>query len=850
MFLFGRFTEGAQQIPLNAQKEAARLNHDYIGAEHMLLGLLKDDSTLAAQVLHQRGIELDMARAEVEKLLGKKDKRESIHKISYTENVKNVIGFAIEEGFNMGHHYVGPEHLLLGLLRDQESLVGQVLKNLGADLEKVQQDLIHQVVASHAHGQDSDCTSCGDCSKKAQTPTLDDFAYDLTRLAREGKLDPVVGREAELERVIQVLSRRTKNNPCLVGEAGVGKTAIVEGLAQRIVERNVPDILLDKQIFTLEISSLIAGTKYRGEFEERMHKLLQEVLENQNVILFIDEVHTIIGAGASQGAMDTANVLKPALAKGDLQVIGATTLNEFRKYIERDPALERRFQPVMVGEPTAGESLEILKRLRDCYEAHHDVSITDEALEAAVKLGSRYIQDRYLPDKAIDLMDEAASRVRILQKREPQELREIEELKEKITGVRQEKDAAVKSQDYEKAARLRDEEQKLEKDLASLENTLEPTSVGCSRGEPGQGEDHLARECVTEETIAHVVSSWTGIPVKKLTEEESTRLLHLEDTLHQRVIGQQEAVTAVSRAIRRGRVGLKDPARPTGSFMFLGPTGVGKTELARTLAETLFGDEDAMIRLDMSEYMDKHTTSRLIGAPPGYVGYEEGGQLAEKVRRKPYSVILLDEIEKAHPDVFNVLLQILEDGRLTDGKGRTVDFRNTVIIMTSNVGAGFIRNQPTLGFKTVDVDRTYEDMKGRLLEELRRTFRPEFLNRLDDIVVFNALTEAGLGQIVELMLGELSGRFAELGFQLDVSEEAKAALVEEGYDLEYGARPLRRVIQRRLEDTLSEQILQGGCQKGDTIQVYLEEVDGKKSFGFRNQTQTCGELLSAVEQSE
>ncbi len=848
MFMFGRFTESAQQVPMYAHKEAVRLNHNYIGAEHLLLGLLREGSSPAAQVLQDMGLDLETVRSEVEKITGQEEQKAAqAKKMDFDSSAKNAIGFAIEEGFNLGHNYVGPEHLLLGLLKEGGSVAGQVLNNLGVDPEQFRKDLIYQVVGS-TQGQQHSCTSCQQTQKT--NPILDEFGYELTRLAREGKLDPVIGRENELERIIQVLSRRTKNNPCLVGEAGVGKTAIVEGLAQRIVDGNVPGNLQDKRVFTLELSSLIAGTKYRGEFEERMNRLVKEVTQDESVILFIDEIHTIIGAGASEGAMDASNVLKPALSRGEMQLIGATTMNEFRKHIERDAALERRFQPVPVDEPTAEESLEILKKLRHCYEAHHRVTITDEALETAVTMGARYIQDRYLPDKAIDLVDEAASRVRMYQKssypgfEEIEAWQEIEELKDKMERIRKEKETAAQAQDYEEAARLRDEEQQLEVELSSLEQAAvgkEAVAAGKECALPGeaaaypanQGDSSNQEAVVTEEAIAHVVSSWTGIPVKKLNEEESARLLQMEDILHDRVVGQHEAVTAVSKAIRRGRVGLKDPARPTGSFMFLGPTGVGKTELARTLAEVLFGDENAIIRLDMSEYMERHSTSRLVGSPPGYVGYDEGGQLAEKVRRQPYSIILLDEIEKAHPDVFNMLLQILEDGRLTDGQGRTVDFRNTVVIMTSNVGAGSIKKQPAMGFKAAEEDKEYQDMKARLLEELRRTFRPEFLNRLDDIIVFHSLTEEELAQIVELMLKDLSGRMEELGYNLEVSPEVREALTREGYDPEYGARPLRRVIQKRLEDDLSEEILKGSYQAGDTVEVYMEEDEGEQNVAFQ-----------------
>ncbi|HHX59005.1 MAG TPA: ATP-dependent Clp protease ATP-binding subunit, partial [Candidatus Moranbacteria bacterium] len=623
----------------------------------------------------------------------------------------------------------------------------------------------------------------------------------------EGKLDPVIGRDKEIERVIQVLSRRTKNNPCLIGEPGVGKTAIAEGLAQRITESNVPDILRGKRLVTIELAAVVAGTKYRGEFEERLRKLMMELRQAGNVMVFIDELHTIIGAGAAEGAIDASNILKPALARGEMQCIGATTLDEYRKHIEKDPALERRFQPIVVGEPDKEESLAILKGLRDRYEAHHKVKITDEALEAAVKLSDRYISDRFLPDKAIDLIDEAASRVRIRSYTAPPDLKQIEE---KLATVRTEKEAAVRNQEFEEAAALRDQERKIKEELAELKKEWEQ-QIGTAD-----------LSLVTDEDVAYIVSSWTGVPVKKLAEEESARLLNLEEILHQRVIGQDEAVESVSRAIRRARAGLKDPRRPVGSFIFLGPTGVGKTELARALAEAMFGDERAMIRLDMSEYMEKHTAARLIGAPPGYVGYDEGGQLTEQVRRKPYSVVLFDEIEKAHPDVFNVLLQILEDGRLTDGKGRTVDFRNAVVIMTSNVGATFL-HRTSLGFGAADEESTHERMKERILSDLKRTFRPEFLNRVDDIIVFHALNEAHIARIVEIMLDEFNNRLAEYDLRVEVSGEARAALVKEGFDPAFGARPLRRVIQKRLEDNISEEMLQGKITPGDIITVSMEE---------------------------
>ena len=812
MFMFGRFTERAQQVLVLAQEEAKRLNHNFIGTEHILLGLVREGSGIAARSLQNLGVELPRVRAEVEKIIGKGEKA-PVQGISYTPRAKKVIELAIEEGQNLGHNYVGTEHLLLGLLREGEGIAAQVLTILGLDLKKTRREVIQLL------GGESQLGGGAGHKNVPQTPTVDAFGRDLTRMAREGKLDPVIGREKEIERVVQILSRRTKNNPCLIGEPGVGKTAIAEGLAQRITEGNIPDILRDKRVVTLELAAVVAGTKYRGEFEERLRKLMLELQQAGNVIIFIDELHTIIGAGAAEGAIDASNILKPALAKGELQAIGATTVDEYRKYIERDPALERRFQPIMVGEPTKEESLEILKGLRDRYEAHHRVKITDEALEAAVNLADRYIQDRYLPDKAIDLIDEAGSRVRLRNYTAPPDLKEMED---KLDGIRQEKEAAVRSQEFERAARLRDKEQQFRGKLNELKKEWEQKKVVSDQA------------LVMEEDIAHIVSSWTGVPVQKLAEEEAERLLRMEEILHRRVIGQHEAVEAVSRAIRRGRAGLKDPKRPIGSFIFLGPTGVGKTELARSLAEAIFGDEEAMVRLDMSEYMEKHTVSRLIGAPPGYVGYEEGGQLTEKVRRKPYSVILLDEIEKAHHDVFNVLLQILEDGRLTDGKGRTVNFRNTVIIMTSNVGANYIKKQQGMGFRPADPDKTYEYMKGRLLDELKRTFRPEFLNRVDELIVFKSLSAEDLEQIVNLMLKDLAGRIAEHGLQIEVTPEAKRLLTKEGFDPAYGARPLRRVIQKRLEDGISEELLRGGFTAGEVIVV--DKLEGEEKLTFTKKT--------------
>jgi ATP-dependent Clp protease ATP-binding subunit ClpC len=807
MFMFGRFTEKAQKVLVLAQEEAKRFHHSFVGTEHILLGLVREGEGIAAKVLLALGVEPDNVRSEIEKLIGKGDQRSVPQGVNYTPRAKKVIELAIEEGQSLGHNYVGTEHLLLGLIREGEGIAAQVLTNLGVDLVRARKSVLALL-----GGEDEPMPD--EPSKIfSSTPTVDQFGRDLTKLAKEGKLDPVIGRETEIERVIQVLSRRTKNNPCLIGEPGVGKTAIAEGLAQRIIEGKVPETLKDKRVASLELAAVVAGTKYRGEFEERLRKLMDELRAAGNVIVFIDELHTLIGAGAAEGAIDASNILKPALARGELQAIGATTLDEYRKYIERDPALERRFQPITVGEPSKEESEEILKGLRDRYEAHHRVKITDEALKVAVVMADRYIPDRFLPDKAIDLIDEAASRVRMKAYTAPPDLKELEE---RLDTLRKEKESAVRGQEFEAAAKYRDKEQQLKQELQNLKKEWEQSKV-------------TDTQSVTAEDIAQIVSAWTGIPVKRLAEEETERLLNMESILHQRVIGQDEAVKAVSRAIRRARAGLKDPKRPIGSFIFLGPTGVGKTELARALAESLFGDEDAMIRMDMSEYMEKHTTSRLVGSPPGYVGYEEGGQLTEKVRRKPYSVILFDEIEKAHPEVFNVLLQVLEDGRLTDGKGRAVDFRNTVIIMTSNVGAGELKKQAILGFRSgSDREKTYEDMKNKVMDELKRTFRPEFINRLDEVIVFHPLEEEHLTEIVDLMLAELSRRLGDYEIHLNVNEEAKGLLAKEGYDPTYGARPLRRALQKRIEDEISERMLRGEFTHNDTIWVTAEE--GKLMF--------------------
>ncbi|WP_092039519.1 ATP-dependent Clp protease ATP-binding subunit [Planifilum fulgidum] len=797
--MFGRFTERAQKVLALAQEEAVRLGHSNIGTEHILLGLVREGEGIAAKALIGLGLGLEKIQKEVESLIGR-GQGHPIN-IAYTPRAKKVIELSMDEARKLGHTYVGTEHILLGLIREGEGVAARVLNNLGVSLNKARQQVLQLLGSSEA-------ISPHQGGSAANTPTLDSLARDLTAAAREGKLDPVIGRSKEIERVIQVLSRRTKNNPVLIGEPGVGKTAIAEGLAQRIVDGEIPETLRGKRVMTLDMGTVVAGTKYRGEFEDRLKKIMDEIRQAGNIILFIDELHTLIGAGGAEGAIDASNILKPALARGELQCVGATTLDEYRKYIEKDAALERRFQPIVVDEPTPEEAILILKGLRDRYEAHHRVKITDEAIIQAVRLSDRYITDRYLPDKAIDLIDEAASKVRLRSYTVPPELKELEQ---KLEAIKKEKDAAVQSQEFEKAASLRDKEQKLREELEITRN----------RWKEDQGKTDSE---VTTEDIAEVVASWTGIPVRKLAEEESERLLKMEEILHQRVIGQEEAVKAVARAIRRARAGLKDPKRPIGSFIFLGPTGVGKTELARALAEALFGDEDAMIRIDMSEYMEKHSTARLVGAPPGYVGYDEGGQLTEKVRRKPYSVVLFDEVEKAHPEVFNILLQVLEDGRLTDGKGRTVDFRNTVIIMTSNVGASTIRKNSRLGFTAGD-DTDYENMKENVLQELKRTFRPEFLNRIDDVIVFHPLEEVHLQQIVSLMAEELRKRLKEQDIDFILTEEAKKHLAKEGYDPTYGARPLRRVIQKHIEDRLSEALLSGTIKRGDTVRIDVK--DGK-----------------------
>ena len=807
-----RFTERARRVVYLAQEQAKRLNHNVVGTEHLLLALVVEGQGVAAKALESLGLSMERIQGEVERIIGIGE-FPVMGVIPQTPRAKRVLELALDEARNLGHNYVGTEHILLGLIREGEGVAAQVLKNLGADLDKVRNQVIALLGGTVIAGSMGSSTY----GNSSNTQTLNQFGRDLTMLAHQGKLDPVIGREKEIERVIQVLSRRTKNNPVLIGEPGVGKTAVAEGLAQKIVAGNVPEVLKNRRVVTLDMGSLVAGSKYRGEFEERLKKVMDEIREAGDVILFIDEMHTLVGAGAAEGAIDAANILKPALARGELQCIGATTIDEYRKYVEKDAALERSFQPIVVGEPTREETVLILEGLRDRYEAHHRVKITDEAIRSAVTLSDRYISDRFLPDKAIDLIDEAASRVRLNTTIAPPDLQELEE---RVQTLQKEKESAIQNEEFEKAAQLRDSELKLR---TSLEEQRRNWEEKRGKSEP----------VVTEDDIAQIVSSWTGIPVVKLAEEESAKLLNLEEVLHKRVIGQDEAIHAISTAVRRAHAGLKDPKRPIGSFIFLGPTGVGKTELARALAEALFGDENAMIRLDMSEYTERHTTARLIGAPPGYVGYDEGGQLTEKVRRKPYSVVLLDEIEKAHPEVFNVLLQLLEDGRLTDGKGRTVDFRNTVVIMTSNVGANLIDRQSAVGFRERGEDaateqRQYEDMKQKVLEELRHTFRPEFLNRIDEVIVFHALGKEHISKIVDLMLEALRKQLQEKEIVLQVSDAAKEVLAKEGYDPNFGARPLRRAIQRLVENGLSEEILKGRFQ--ENAQVLVDAEDGKIVF--------------------
>ncbi len=816
--MFERFTDRARRVVVLAQEEARMLNHNYIGTEHILLGLIHEGEGVAAKALESLGISLEAVRSQVEEIIGQGQQAPSGH-IPFTPRAKKVLELSLREALQLGHNYIGTEHILLGLIREGEGVAAQVLVKLGADLNRVRQQVIQLLSGYQGKGEPAAAGAGPSEGTPSSSLVLDQFGRNLTIAAREGKLDPVIGREKEIERVMQVLSRRTKNNPVLIGEPGVGKTAVVEGLSQAIVKGEVPETLKDKQLYTLDLGALVAGSRYRGDFEERLKKVLKEIRTRGDIILFIDELHTLVGAGAAEGAIDAASILKPMLARGELQTIGATTLDEYRKHLEKDAALERRFQPIQVGEPTVAHTIEILKGLRDRYEAHHRISITDSALVAAANLADRYISDRFLPDKAIDLIDEAGSRMRIKRMTAPPDLREFDE---NIATVRRDKESAIDAQDFEKAASLRDREKTLLGEKAQREKEWKA------------GDMDIVAE-VDDEQIAEVLAIWTGIPVFKLTEEETARLLRMEDELHNRVIGQEQAIKAVSQAIRRTRAGLKDPKRPGGSFIFAGPSGVGKTELSKTLAAFLFGDEDALIHLDMSEYMEKHTVSRLVGSPPGYVGYDEGGQLTERVRRKPFSVVLFDEVEKAHPDVFNTLLQILEDGRLTDAQGRQVDFKNTVIIMTSNLGTRDISKGPGIGFSTGGAGVDYERMKAKVQDELKTHFRPEFLNRIDDIIVFHQLTKDEIIQIVDLMLARVDVQLKNKDMALELTPSAKALLADRGYDPSLGARPLRRTIQRELEDQLSEKILYGELMPGQIIVVDTEGEDESLKLTFRGE---------------
>ena len=812
--MFERFTDRARRVVVLAQEEARMLNHNYIGTEHILLGLIHEGEGVAAKGLEALGISLEGVRSQVEEIIGQGQQAPSGH-IPFTPRAKKVLELSLREALQLGHSYIGTEHILLGLIREGEGVAAQVLVKLGADLNRVRQQVIQ--LLSGYQGKEA-VTSGAPEGTPATSLVLDQFGRNLTSAAREGKLDPVIGREKEIERVMQILSRRTKNNPVLIGEPGVGKTAVVEGLAQAIVKGDVPETLKNKQLYSLDLGALVAGSRYRGDFEERLKKVLKEIRTRGDIILFIDEIHTLVGAGAAEGAIDAASILKPMLARGELQTIGATTLDEYRKHLEKDAALERRFQPIQVAEPSVAHTIEILKGLRDRYETHHKVSISDDAVVAAATLADRYISDRFLPDKAIDLLDEAGSRLRIRRMTAPPELREMDD---KIAQVRQEKESAIDGQDFEKAASLRDKEKSLIQEKADREKTWKAGDL-----------DVVAE--VDEELIAQVLSTATGIPVFKLTEAETSRLLRMEEELHKRIIGQEQAIKALSQAIRRTRAGLKDPRRPGGSFIFAGPSGVGKTELSRTLAQFLFGDEDALIQLDMSEYSEKHTASRLFGAPPGYVGYDEGGQLTEKVRRRPFSVVLFDEIEKAHPDIFNSLLQVLEEGRLTDAQGRQVDFKNTIIIMTTNLGTRDISKALSLGFaNSSDALGNYERMKNKVSDELKTHFRPEFLNRIDDVIVFHQLSESEIIQIVDLMTSNLETRLKEKNMGIELTASAKAVLAKRGYDPALGARPLRRTIQREIEDALSEKILFGDIKAGQIVLIDIEGEEGKETFTFK-----------------
>jgi len=840
--MFERFTEKAIKVIMLAQEEARRLGHNFVGTEQILLGLIGEGTGVAAKVLKSLGVNLKDSRIEVEKIIGRGSGFVAVE-IPFTPRAKRVLELSLEEARQLGHNYIGTEHLLLGLIREGEGVAARVLENLSIDLTKVRTQVIRML------GETAEVGSGANPSKgNLKTATLDEFGTNLTKLASESKLDPVVGRYAEIDRVVQILGRRTKNNPVLIGEPGVGKTAIAEGLAQRIQLGDIPDILEDKRVLTLDIGLLVAGTKYRGEFEERLKKIMEEIKSAGNVILVIDEVHTLIGAGAAEGAIDAANILKPALARGELQCIGATTLDEYRKHIERDAALERRFQPVMVGEPSIEDTIEILKGLRERYEQHHRLKITDDALEAAAHLGDRYISDRFLPDKAIDLIDEAGSRVRLINSKLPPEAKQIDR---ELRQIQKQKEESVRDQNFDQAGQLREKEMELSARIKEvLENKKESKAGDQSDSDNNSVKSDsklLQSPLVSEEDVAHIVASWTGVPVQKLTETESVKLLNMEETLHKRLIGQDEAVKAVSRAIRRARVGLKNPNRPIASFIFSGPTGVGKTELTKSLASYFFGSEEAMIRLDMSEFMERHTVSKLIGSPPGYVGFNEGGQLTEAVRRRPYTVVLFDEVEKAHPDVFNLLLQLLEDGRLTDSKGRTVDFKNTLLIMTSNIGSKVIeKGGGGLGFEFSGdsaEDSQYNRIKSLVNEELKQYFRPEFLNRLDEIIVFRQLSKNEVKEIAEIMLQEVFARLQDKGIKLDVTDAFKERLVEEGYNPSYGARPLRRAVMRLLEDSLAEEVLSGRIKDGDKALVDID--DNKKVTINISSEESPQELASA-----
>ena len=824
--MYERFTDRARKVMQLANQEAQRFNHEYIGTEHVLLGLIKEGSGVAANVLKNLDVDLRKIRLEVEKLVQSGPDMVTMGKLPQTPRAKKVIEYSMEEARQLNHNYVGTEHILLGLLREQEGVAAQVLMNLGLKLEEVREEVLnllgHGLEGEESGGRGGRGGEPGEEREgrskggKSKTPALDSFGRDLTELAKQDKLDPVIGREKEIERAIQVLCRRTKNNPVLLGEAGVGKTAIVEGFAQRVIEGDVPEILLDRRIVVLDLAMMVAGTKYRGQFEERIKAVMNEVRRAKNTILFIDELHTLVGAGGAEGAIDASNVLKPALARGEIQCIGATTLDEYRKYIEKDSALARRFQEVLVEPTNAVDTIEILKGLRDRYEEHHRVQITDDAVNAAVELSDRYITGRCLPDKAIDVIDEAGARVRLKTMSKPPNLKEIDE---EVEQLNREKEEAVANQDFEKAASLRDSADKLKKKKQQI------TKEWREKSRENGG-------VVDEDIIAEVVSKMTGIPLTRMSTEDTLRLMNMEQELHERVISQEEAIKAISKAVRRSRSGLQDPKRPTGCFVFAGPTGVGKTLLAKALAEFMFGDEDALVQIDMSEYMEKHNVSRLIGAPPGYVGYEEGGQLTEQIRRRPYAVVLLDEIEKAHPEVFNMLLQLMEEGRLTDSFGRNVDFRNVILIMTTNAGADAIKNEAAFGFQKPDDDASYESMKSRVTEEIEKVFRPEFINRVNEIIVFRHLNEGDLKEVVELELGKIRGRLRERGLELNLSDEAKDFLIKKGANTDYGARPLRRAIESFIEDPLAEELLKGEFNGKDTISVSVKKVGGKKQLEF------------------